>query len=31
MEPNAGTNGIVAPDSYWPALRAAHARRAAST
>jgi taurine---2-oxoglutarate transaminase len=23
MEPNAGTNGIVAPDSYWPALRAA--------
>lgn len=22
MEPNAGTNGIVAPDSYWPALRA---------
>jgi taurine--2-oxoglutarate transaminase len=21
MEPNAGTNGIVAPDSYWPALR----------
>ena len=22
MEPNAGTNGIVAPDNYWPALRA---------
>ena len=22
MEPNAGTNGIVAPDSYWPRLRA---------
>ncbi len=22
MEPDAGTNGIVAPDSYWPALRA---------
>jgi taurine--2-oxoglutarate transaminase len=22
MEPNAGSNGIVAPDSYWPALRA---------
>jgi taurine---2-oxoglutarate transaminase len=21
MEPNAGTNGIVAPDSYWPDLR----------
>jgi taurine--2-oxoglutarate transaminase len=21
MEPNAGTNGIVAPDSYWPTLR----------
>jgi taurine---2-oxoglutarate transaminase len=21
MEPNAGTNGIIAPDSYWPALR----------
>ena len=21
MEPDAGTNGIVAPDSYWPALR----------
>jgi taurine--2-oxoglutarate transaminase len=21
VEPNAGTNGIVAPDSYWPALR----------
>jgi taurine---2-oxoglutarate transaminase len=21
MEPNAGTNGIVAPSSYWPALR----------
>ena len=23
MEPNAGTNGIVAPDTYWPALRSA--------
>lgn len=23
MEPNAGTNGIVAPDTYWPALREA--------
>ncbi len=23
MEPNAGTNGIVAPDSFWPALRIA--------
>jgi taurine--2-oxoglutarate transaminase len=22
MEPDAGTNGIVAPDSYWPRLRA---------
>lgn len=22
MEPNAGTNGIVAPDNYWPLLRA---------
>ncbi|WP_323845930.1 aspartate aminotransferase family protein [Microbulbifer magnicolonia] len=22
MEPNAGTNGIVAPDNYWPQLRA---------
>jgi taurine---2-oxoglutarate transaminase len=21
MEPNAGTNGIVAPDNYWPSLR----------
>jgi taurine--2-oxoglutarate transaminase len=21
MEPNAGTNGIVAPETYWPALR----------
>jgi len=26
MEPNAGTNGIVAPDSFWPALRD-HTRR----
>ncbi|HEX4389351.1 MAG TPA: aminotransferase class III-fold pyridoxal phosphate-dependent enzyme [Steroidobacteraceae bacterium] len=25
MEPNAGTNGIVAPDSFWPALRRATA------
>lgn len=23
MEPNAGTNGIVPPDTYWPALRKA--------
>ena len=23
MEPNAGTNGIVAPESFWPALRTA--------
>jgi taurine---2-oxoglutarate transaminase len=23
MEPNAGTNGIVAPDTFWPALRTA--------
>jgi taurine--2-oxoglutarate transaminase len=23
MEPNAGTNGIVAPDSFWPAMRQA--------
>jgi taurine---2-oxoglutarate transaminase len=22
MEPNAGTNGIIAPDSFWPGLRA---------
>jgi taurine--2-oxoglutarate transaminase len=27
MEPNAGTNGIVAPDSFWPALRE-HSRAA---
>ncbi len=27
MEPNAGTNGIVAPDAYWPALRAETKRR----
>jgi taurine--2-oxoglutarate transaminase len=27
MEPNAGTNGIVPPDSYWPALRRATAQR----
>jgi taurine--2-oxoglutarate transaminase len=27
MEPNAGTNGIVAPDSYWPALRQHTAQR----
>ncbi len=26
MEPDAGTNGIVAPDSYWPALRRATRR-----
>ncbi|HEY1415322.1 MAG TPA: aminotransferase class III-fold pyridoxal phosphate-dependent enzyme [Caulobacteraceae bacterium] len=23
FEPNAGTNGVVAPDSYWPAVRSA--------
>ena len=27
MEPNAGTNGIVAPDNYWPGLRAATRER----
>jgi taurine--2-oxoglutarate transaminase len=27
MEPNAGTNGIVAPPNYWPALRALTAAR----
>jgi taurine--2-oxoglutarate transaminase len=27
MEPNAGSNGIVAPDSYWPALRRCTAER----
>jgi taurine--2-oxoglutarate transaminase len=27
MEPNAGTNGMVAPDSYWPALRRHTAER----
>jgi taurine--2-oxoglutarate transaminase len=27
MEPNAGTNGIVAPDTFWPALRDATRRR----
>jgi len=27
MEPDAGSNGIVAPDSYWPALRRATAGR----
>ena len=27
MEPNAGTNGIVAPDTFWPALREATAQR----
>lgn len=26
MEPDAGTNGIVAPDEYWPALREATRR-----
>ncbi|HYL71176.1 MAG TPA: aspartate aminotransferase family protein [Candidatus Dormibacteraeota bacterium] len=27
MEPNAGTNGIIAPDTFWPALRrVTHAR-----
>ena len=27
MEPNSGSNGIVAPDSFWPALRRATAAR----
>src|SRR5690606_19312021 len=27
MEPNAGTNGIVPPDSYWPLLRRYTAER----
>jgi taurine---2-oxoglutarate transaminase len=27
MEPNAGTNGIVAPDGYWPLLREETRRR----
>jgi len=27
MEPNAGSNGIVAPDSFWPALRRETAQR----
>jgi taurine--2-oxoglutarate transaminase len=27
MEPNAGTNGIVPPDSFWPALRTATRQR----
>lgn len=27
MEPNAGSNGIVAPDEYWPALRRHTAER----
>lgn len=27
MEPDAGTNGIVAPDAYWPALRRHTAER----
>ncbi len=27
MEPDAGTNGIVAPDNYWPLLRAETTRR----
>ena len=27
MEPNAGTNGIVAPDTFWPALRAVTRQR----
>jgi taurine--2-oxoglutarate transaminase len=28
MEPNAGTNGIVPPDTFWPALRAVTRQRA---
>ena len=27
LEPNAGSNGIVAPDNYWPAVRRATAER----
>lgn len=27
MEPDAGTNGIIAPDTYWPALREATTAR----
>ncbi|HEU0310793.1 MAG TPA: aminotransferase class III-fold pyridoxal phosphate-dependent enzyme [Sphingomicrobium sp.] len=27
MEPDAGTNGVVAPDSYWPAIRRHTAKR----
>lgn len=27
MEPNAGTNGVVAPDTFWPALREETQRR----
>lgn len=27
MEPDAGTNGVVAPDNYWPALRRQTAER----
>jgi taurine--2-oxoglutarate transaminase len=27
MEPNAGTNGIIAPDEFWPRLRAETRRR----
>jgi taurine--2-oxoglutarate transaminase len=27
MEPNAGTNGIVAPDNYWPLLRSVTTER----
>ena len=27
MEPNAGTNGIIAPDNFWPGLRDATRRR----
>jgi taurine---2-oxoglutarate transaminase len=29
MEPNAGTNGIVAPENYWPLLRATTRERGA--
>ena len=29
MEPDAGTNGIIAPDTYWPALREETQRRGA--
>jgi len=30
MEPNAGTNGVIAPDNFWPGLRATDAPARAS-